>query len=242
MATEFSIKEISIFNRLANETLEEISAMLQPIELSAGEILFNIGDPGDYLVIVEQGKIAIFAPVEGQDGNEKPIRIFGPGEVLGEMALIDQQPRSLSARAEEPTKILTLGQKEFKRLLIENPEMGLSVMAGLNDRIRYTTDFLNEVRQWVQKVASGDYQTSNIEDQGDQYQDETIATLAAEFAQMTDRVQKREEALRQKVLELRIEVDEAKRKQDVEEILESDYYQSLKEKAKRMRQNKDDTQ
>jgi len=242
MATEFSIKEISIFNRLADETVEEISAKLHPVELSAGEILFNLGDPGDYLVIVEQGKIAIFAPVEDQADEEKPIRIFGPGEVLGEMALIDQQPRSLSARAEEPSKILTLGQSEFKRLLIENPEMGLSVMAGLNDRIRYTTDFLNEVRQWVQKVASGDYQSEKIKDQGNQYQDETIATLAAEFAQMTARVQEREEELRQKVLELRIEVDETKRKQEVEEILESDYYQSLKEKAKRMRQQKNDTE
>lgn len=242
MATGFSIKEISIFNRLADETVEEISAKFHPVELFAGEILFNLGDPGDYLVIVEQGKIAIFAPVEGQAGDEKPIRIFGPGEVLGEMALIDQQPRSLSARAEEPSKILTLGQSEFKHLLIENPEMGLSVMAGLNDRIRYTTDFLNEVRQWVQKVASGDYQSDKIKDQGDQYQDETIATLAAEFAQMTALVQEREEELRQKVLELRIEVDEAKRKQEVEEILESDYYQSLKEKAKRMRQQKNDTE
>lgn len=238
MTATFSIKDIFIFSNLADEKLEEVSALLKSIELNTGEILFNKGDPGDYLVIVEQGKIAIFDPSEDQAGYEKPIRIFGPGEVLGEMALIDQQPRSLSARAEERSKILTLGQRDFKRLLIENPGMGLSVMEGLNDRIRYTTDFLSEVRQWVQKVSCGDYQINSIKPQRNKYSDEAIATLAAEFALMTTCVQEREEELRQQVLDLHIVIDEAKRKQDFEEIIESDFFQNLKEKAKHMRQQK----
>ncbi len=238
MTATFSIKDIFIFSNLADEKLEEVSALLKSIELTPGEILFKKGDPGDYLVIVEQGKIAIFDPSEDQAGDEKPIRIFGPGEVLGEMALIDQQPRSLSARAEEPSKILTLGQRDFKRLLVENPEMGLSVMEGLNDRIRYTTDFLSEVRQWVQKVSCGDYQINSMKPQHNKYPDEAIATLAAEFALMTNCVQEREEELRQQVLDLHIVIDEAKRQQDFEEIIESDFFQNLKEKAKHMRQQK----
>ena len=239
MATEFCIKDIFIFNNLSDEKLEEISAMLKSTELNTGEILFNKGDPGDYLVIVEQGKLAIFDPIEGHTGDEIPIRIFSPGEILGEMAVIDQQSRSLSARAEEPTTILTLGHNEFKRILTDNPEIGLSVMADLSERIRYTTDFLNEVGQWVEKVACGDYQASAIEDLSEKYRDESIATLAAEFTKMIACVQDREEDLRQQVFDLHIVIDEAKRKQDFEEIIESDFFQSLKDKAKCLRQKND---
>jgi hypothetical protein len=67
-----------------------------------------------------------------------------------------------------------------------------------------------------------------------------MSTLAAEFAQMTARVQEREEQLKKQVLELRIAVDETKRKEDVEEILDSEYYRDLKERAKSMRRKKKD--
>jgi CRP-like cAMP-binding protein len=238
MANEILLKEIPIFNNLADETLAGLESLLKSRNLEPGQILFHQGDPGDELILVQEGEISIFAPIEAGTGDEKPIRLFGPGEILGEMALIDEQPRSLSARAEKPTTILTLGQKEFKQLLGENPDMALSVMSGLNERIRYTTNFLSEVRQWVQRLASGSYRPNEIYEQGGKYKDETIATLAAEFAQMTARVQEREDELRKQVFELRIEVDEAKRKQDVEEILESDYYRNLKEQAKSMRKRK----
>ena len=236
MSEKISLKNIPLINRLSDETLAEVYNSLKSRHLAASEVLFNQGDDGDELIIVQEGEISIFSPMDGDEGTEKPIRVFGPGEVLGEMALIDQKPRSLSARAEVESTILTLGLKEFKNLLAKNPEMAFSVMSSLNDRIRYTTVFLSEVRKWIQRVADGDYQAGELTNSSASYQDETISSLAAEFAQMTARVQEREDELRQEVIKLRIEVDETKRKQDVEEILDSDYYRSLKEKAQQMRQ------
>ena len=154
MSKNISLKDIQLFSRLPDETLDQVHSALKPRDLKAGEIIFNQGDQGDELIVVQEGEVAIFAPVEGGDGTEKPIRIFRPGEVLGEMALIDQKPRSASARAEEDSTILTLGLNEFKSLLNENQEMAFSVMSGLNERIRYTTDFLSEVRNWVQKALA----------------------------------------------------------------------------------------
>jgi len=240
MKTEIFLKDIPLFKSLSDEILADISDALMSRDLEPGEILFNQGDPGDELILVRDGVISIFTPIQGGSGDEKPIRIFKSGEILGEMALIDQQPRSLSARAEERTKVLALGQRQFKRLMDENSDMALSVMAGLNDRIRYTTEFLNEVRQWVQRVAAGSYQADEIIEKGGEYQDESMSTLAAEFAQMTARVQEREDKLRKQVLELRIAVDETKRKEDVEEILDSEYYRNLKERAKSMRKKRKD--
>jgi CRP/FNR family cyclic AMP-dependent transcriptional regulator len=234
MSVNINLRDVTLFSRLSDQSLAEVASALIPRELSAGEILFNQGDPGDELVIVEDGSVAIFMPVEGDSADVQPIRVFQPGEMLGEMALIDQKPRSLSARAEGSARILTLSGDDFRRILEQNPEMAISVMAGLNDRIRYTTDFLGEVRIWVQRMAEGDYKTSSLMEKG-KYEDQTLATLAAEFAQMAARVQEREDTLRQEVAQLRIEIDEAKRKQEVQRIVGSEYYQSLKERAKELR-------
>jgi CRP-like cAMP-binding protein len=235
MAMQGALSKVTLFSRLSDKSLAEVANGLKSRQLSAGEILFNQGDPGDELVIVAEGKVAIFVPVNGAPGGGQPIRIFQAGEMLGEMALIDQKPRSVSARAEEPTKILTLSGKDFRRLLTQNPEMAFSVMAGLSDRIRYTTDFLGEVRLWIRRIAEGEYQTQGVVE-GSMYQDQTLAALAEEFARMAARVHEREELLRHEVAQLRIEVDEVKRKQEAARIMGSDYYKELKEKAKQLRQ------
>ena len=234
MSEQFSLSNVVLFSKLPEAALADVSAALKSRELAAGEVLFNQGDPGDELIIVEEGKVSIYVPDDDKSEDVQPIRIFGPGEMLGEMALIDQKPRSLSARAEGPSRILTLNGDDFRRLLAQNPEISVSVMAGLSDRIRYTTDFLSEVRGWVERIAEGNYQTSGIME-SDRYADQTLASLAAEFAQMAARVQEREETLKLEVAQLRIEIDEAKRKQDAARIMGSDYYKELKEKARKLR-------
>jgi CRP-like cAMP-binding protein len=238
MLTTQALKQVPIFSLLSSATIDEIITVLKPRDLAAGEILFNQGDPGDELILVESGKIAIYVPLPGLPGEGQPIRIFQPGELLGEMALIDRKPRSASARAEQASRIMSLGGAEFLNLLATNPDMTLSVMGGLSDRIRYTTDFLAEVRKWVRRIAEGQYETGNF-DPGSQFQDKTLATLAAEFAQMAARVQQREEVLRQQVAQLRIEIDEVKRKQEAEQIMSTDYFQGLREKIKRLREEEE---
>ena len=235
MQIQASLKQVTLFSRLSDQALDEISTVLKSRQLSAGEILFNKDDPGDNLVIVQAGKVAIFEPIEGSPGKGQPIRIFQKGEMLGEMALIDQKPRSLSARAESPATIFTLSGEDFRRALTQNPEMSLSVMAGLNDRIRYTTDFLSEVRLWIRRIAAADYQSQGMV-AASQYKDQNLASLAEEFARMAAQVQEREESLRREVAQLRIEIDEAKRKQEADRIMGTDYYKSLKERAKLLRQ------
>ena len=231
-----SLKNVDLFRALPAPILERVSATLKRRTLAAKEILFNLGDPGVELVIVEEGQIAIYAPLPNDPAAGQAIRIFQPGDVLGEMALIDQKARSLSARAEIPTVVLTLEREEFIQLLRENNEMVLAVMSGLNGRIRYTTDFLSQVQDWVQRIANGSYQAEDILKTSDQYEDKTLVKLAAEFAQMASRVKEREEQLRKEVAMLRIEVDETKRRAEVAQITGSQEFLSLKEKVKRLRE------
>ncbi|MBN2145775.1 MAG: cyclic nucleotide-binding domain-containing protein [Anaerolineales bacterium] len=232
------LKNTDLFRSLPDEILEKVTLALIRRSLEDKQVLFRQGEPGNELIIVEEGQIAIYAPAADDPAKGQSIRIFQPGQVLGEMALIDQKPRSLSARAEEPSTVLALGGRAFRDLIKENPEMAIAVMSGLSERIRYTTDFLSEVRTWVQRVSSGDYQTQGVNAQDSRYQDQTLATLAAEFAQMAARVQEREDKLKQEVALLRIEIDESKRKQEVKDITSTDMFLSIKEKAKLLRQQK----
>ena len=239
MSVQVNLKNVTLFSQLSGEALEEVSSLLKGRDLAEGQILFNQGDAGDELIIVDQGSVAIFIPQAGSPSLGQSIRVFQPGEVLGEMALLDQKPRSTSARAEKPSRIMSLSGGDFRRILQQNPAMALSVMAGLSDRIRYTTDFLGEVRSWVRIIAEGNYQSSSgIE--GGKYGDKTLAALAAEFAQMAARVQQREETLRREVAQLRIQIDEVRRKQEADRIMGSEYFKSLKEKAKAMRQQQEE--
>jgi len=256
--TDISGLDVPMFRRLTPDKLAEVSGELERRSLAAGQVLFNQGDAGDELFIVQEGCVAIFAPSIDRPGQEKPLRLFKAGDLLGEMALIDRQPRSLSARTLEPTQLLVLRGDSFRRLVRDDPAVAVAVMGGLNDRIRYTTEFLNQVRHWVGRMSAGKYRTGQLltemQDWVQQvaggeplqaagapigYRDETLATLAAEFAQMAAQVREREEALQRQVEQLRIEIDEVKKQRQVDEIVESDYFQSLKAKAAGLRQKRE---
>lgn len=229
-----AVRRVTLFNSLPEPELAQIAAALQAHELAPGEILFQQGDPGDELVIVESGQIAIYVPLPQAPAQGQPIRIFQAGEMLGEMAVIDQKPRSASARAETAARILTLNGATFRQLLAQNPMLAVGVMSGLSDRIRYTTDFLGEVRRWVQRIAEGDYQAGG--QAAGAYRDPTLAALAEDFARMAARVAEREETLKKEVAQLKIEIDEARRHQEAQRIMGSEYYKALKEKARQLRE------
>jgi CRP/FNR family transcriptional regulator len=237
--TELPLRTVPLFAPLSEEGLAEVAAALQTRSLAANEVLFNQGDPGKELIIVQSGKLAIYKPEPGAPARGQPIRTFTTGSMLGEMALIDQKPRSLSARAEEATTILALSSDAFRDLLGSNVEISMTLLAGLSDRIRYTTDFLNEVQDWVGRITDGNYTSGMAVESQSQYPDPTLATLAANFAKMAARVKEREDQLKQEVAQLRIEIDEARRKEEASQIMDSDYYRSLKDKVRNMRQKKE---
>lgn len=236
MAKIETLRNIALFEALTDEALAELSAALRPHALPAGTVLFNKGDPGDEMYVVQQGAIALYIPSAERPGEERPIRIIGAGEALGEMALIDRQPRSMSARAIEETQALVLQGDDFRQMLYRYPEMSLAVMSGLNNRIRYTTDFLGEVREWVKRVAAGEYARGFVP--ASEYRDRSLTALAGEFAQMAAQVQRREEELRQQIADLRIEIDHAKKERQVGEIVESEYFQNLRAQAAKLRRQR----
>lgn len=237
------LSEISFFKGLPEKLLSTINASLRSRELTTGEVIFNMGDPGDEMLIVKKGKISIYTPNPGAPESGKPIRLFEPGQFLGEMAIVDQKPRSLSARAEEPSTILCLDGQTFRELIATHPEIASNAMSGLSDRVRYTTDFLNQVRKWVQRITEGNYSAGQFNQEVDSWMksnnsaDKSLITLAAEFAEMVMQVKKREQALQEQIEQLKIEIDQTKRKEEVQQIIGSDYYQNLRARVKKLRED-----
>ncbi len=230
------LQKNQIFKSLSPAEVETLAGSLKTRSLAAGQVLFSLGDPGDEMILVREGKIAIYMPDAGRPESGQALRIFKPGEILGEMALIDRLPRSASARAESDSTIATLGLDDFRSLLASEPEVAMSVMSGLSSRIRYTTDFIGEIRQWVKRLAEGNYEA--IQAPGE-VQDTSLSALAADFVRMAGQVRAREEKLKQEVAELRIQIDDKRRKEQVNEITQSDYYLNLKEKLRAMREDDD---
>ncbi len=250
------IRDIYLFSRLSDQTLARVANVLELRHYPDGEVLFYKGDLGDEVFIVREGAVAIYEPSPDKPGQERPLRIFRAGESFGEMALIDNQPRTLSARAVQSVEVLVLKGDDFRRLL-RDPALALAVLSGQNDRIRYTTEFLGEVRDWMGRIAAGQYgkarffndlqawvrqvaegEYAEIAEVGDQYRDPTMSALAAEFARMATQVKQREDTLRQEIAELKIEIDEAKKERQVAEITESDYFQEIQARARELRRKK----
>ena len=101
-----------------------------------------------------------------------------------------------------------------------------------------TAQFFTDMQTWVRQVAAGEYKVE-VEEAAGQYRDPTMATLAAEFARMATHVRQREEELRQEIAQLKIEIDQSKREEQVEEIVESDFFQDLKAKAQDLRRRRE---
>jgi CRP-like cAMP-binding protein len=119
---------------------ENLSARLfanaKPVRLTADQVLFLAGDPGDGCYRVEQGllKIGIVAPT----GAERILAIVGPGAIVGELATIDGLPRSASVAAVRDSELSFLSRASFQGFAEENPEVYKHLVTLLAARLRDT--------------------------------------------------------------------------------------------------------
>ncbi len=100
-----------------------------PIHLGVGEVLFRAGEPGDAMFVVLEGTLDIMV---SDHIIAKAIR----GDIVGEMALIDQSPRSATVTAMEAATLVRLDAARFQKLIQYNPYFAMHVMKVLADRIR----------------------------------------------------------------------------------------------------------
>lgn len=143
----------------------------------AGEVLFSAGEPGDGFYVIESGRVQISAPVTG---GERLLATLGPGDSVGEMAVLDDAPRSATARAETDTETRHMSRDELLQVLEKQPNLALSLIREFSNRMRtLNTKYVDEVVQAERLAIVGRFAATIVHDFKNPL---TVIGLAAELA------------------------------------------------------------
>jgi CRP/FNR family cyclic AMP-dependent transcriptional regulator len=138
------LKKVELFTGLKPEALELIAQVAAEESHALGTKIFQHGDAGDKLYLILEGRVRISREVPGM--GEEALAVLGPGQVFGEMALLDESPRSADARVHERCRLLAIPKDGFDDLLFLHKDLAYevlwSIVRMLVARLRETTDKL----------------------------------------------------------------------------------------------------
>ncbi len=129
------LARVPLFLDLSKREVQRISAGTVLREYAAGQDLMQQGTPGVGLFVLVSGRVRVSARQE-DGGDLHELAVMGPGEVLGEMALLDDLPRSATATALEPTQALLVPFQSFRAALREDPDITIKLLAVVSRRLR----------------------------------------------------------------------------------------------------------
>ncbi len=132
---EDTLAHVDLFSTLSKKEIQALAQSCQERSYQAGTTILSQGDTGVGLYVLKSGKVRI---IQGNnpDRAEEEIGIAGPGDVLGEMALLDDLPRSASVEAIEDVTALLLPVWEFRSILRSYPDIALKLLVVLSRRLR----------------------------------------------------------------------------------------------------------
>ena len=128
------LKAVPLFASFPEDQLRMLTTVVTRKSTPRSTTIMAGGDPTDSLYIVLSGRLKVM--MSDAEGKEVILSILGPGEIFGEMGLIDDEPRSATVVTIEPCELLSLAKRDFKNSLAENFEMSMAVMRGLVRRLR----------------------------------------------------------------------------------------------------------
>lgn len=129
------LRRVPLFSLLTVTQAEVISGAVTKQRYKRGEVLVEQGQKSNALAILLTGRARVVSA--DSRGREVILATLGPGDYIGEMSIIDNEPHSATVRAEVQTDVLLLGRADFARCLAENASMSLVVMRGLVKRLRH---------------------------------------------------------------------------------------------------------
>jgi len=125
---------IPLFSGLPAEELERFAELTRERSYPKGSVILFQDDPGDSLFVLRDGRVKVV--LIGEDGREVILGVLEPGAHFGELALIDDQPRSAHVIAMEDAQLLVLRREDFKRRVEANPTVAWALLTELSRRLR----------------------------------------------------------------------------------------------------------
>jgi CRP/FNR family cyclic AMP-dependent transcriptional regulator len=132
-----------LFREFPPAVIEHFGTYMTRRSVRRGSTIFAKGDPGTGLMAVLWGSVKISVPTA--DGREAVLNIINPGEIFGEMALLDGRPRSADAVAMDDCELMVIDRRDFIPFLREQPDIALKFIEILCARIRHTSEQVEDV-------------------------------------------------------------------------------------------------
>jgi signal transduction histidine kinase len=203
------LEQSRLFNSLDETELRTLRQASVEREYAAEQTIFHEGDPGDGIYVVKEGLVSISALVSL--GERRVLSRIAPGDFFGEMAVLDNDPRSASATADQTTKIWFIGRETLLGMIERSPRLAISLVREFSLRMRdFNRQYVQEVIQAERLTVVGRFARTIVHDFKNPL---NVIGLAAELANMekvspemrktaTDRIRKQVDRLNGMISEL----------------------------------------
>ncbi len=141
------LRSVLLFTNLSDDDLTRLSQMVEEIKISAGTELFVEGSKGDRAYIIKEGQIEVFKTAGGQ---KVLLSVLKPGDILGEMSLVEEGARTASARARTESLLLEISREQFNNLLLTSSAAALAMLHTIISRLRSTEKMLQQNEKMAQ--------------------------------------------------------------------------------------------
>lgn len=157
------LESCKLFASLPADEMASLKGAMRQITFPGGTEIFKEGDAGDALYVVASGRVQISA-VMG-NGERQVLSRVPPGEVFGEFAIIDNQPRSATALAEIDTTLYVVPREQMISLLTRSPQFSFSMMREITQRLReFNRQYIGQVLQAERMAVVGRFASSIVHD------------------------------------------------------------------------------
>lgn len=180
------LRTVPLFSELADADITSLGRLASRRRYPKDTVVFFENEEGDFFFIIVEGRIKV--TILGDDGREIILSMLGPGDFFGEMALLDNEPRSATAIAVEESELLSLHRTDFQGVIGDNPAISAALIKVLSARLRranhqISTLALLDVYGRVARVL-----LDMARDEGRRLRDGRIAFRRATHQEMANRI------------------------------------------------------
>ena len=148
MSSADLLNKVSLFRGLEPHDLDRLAGASEVVSFKPGQAIVEIGDPGRSLFVVMDGNVQVVYPARNSDFE---LARLGPGDFFGEMALLNDKPRSATVRAVGSVDALKLDKDAFRRMVAESPQVGLKILEVLSFRVRAADEQISGLSDQTQR-------------------------------------------------------------------------------------------
>ncbi len=136
------LAQVGLFGDLTTAELVGLARLMRPRPYAKDEVIYLRGDPGTAFYVIASGKVKI--ALTSPDGKELILRRLGPGGFHGELALLDDEPRSADAVATEASVLLVLQRDAFRQFLAEHPDIATKLLGTVSQYLRRNAELIQD--------------------------------------------------------------------------------------------------